>query len=215
MGTDRSLNSLFFSLHAYLVCSDRTTEVGRPQVLTIPFYTVVNYEPFNFIDTIEDRVYYHFGFHKIGIVATAVKQMKLQMMQEILGNGHWRDHLLPELRGVDPSAKDQDAICSFFGYMSASNNVSDMPVEIYDLHHPDTHLQSLFTRVQLWSAILHGKPYHLIQPVHCKKVEEAHFELGLTSAAATMEILHHEQWGPELVSIAEQSLCSICLFMRL
>ena len=90
--------------------------------------------------------------------------------------------------------------------MSASNNVLDMPVEKYDLHHPDTHLQLLFTRVQLQSAILHGKPYHLIRPVHCQKVEEAHFKLGLTSAAATMEILHHEQWGPELVSIAEQLL---------
>jgi hypothetical protein len=82
------------------------------------------------------------------------------MVREILGNGRWPDYL--QLNGVDPSENDQDAICSFFGYMSASNNVSDMHVDIYDLHHPDTHLQSLFTRVQLNSAILHGKPYYLI-----------------------------------------------------
>lgn len=166
-------------------------------------HSVYNYDTFNFMDTIEDRVYYRFGFHSIGIVAPPAKQIKWRMAREMLGNGRWSEYL--QLYGVDPSAKDQDAICNFFGYVSASNNISDMPVELYDLCHPDTHLQALFTKVRLRYAVLQGKTYQLIRPVRCENVEDAQFELGLTSAATTLEILRHE-WGPDLISIAKQLL---------
>ena len=162
-----------------------------------------SYENYQFIDTIEDRLYFRFGFDKIGQAAAPTKLMKWTMVREILGNGRWLD-LLP-LNTANPQAGVQDAICNFFGYMSTSNSISDMPIELYDLCHPNEHLQRIFAKVRVRRVVLGELLYYLIRPKACEKVEETKYELGLISAAATIEILRHE-WGSDLVSIASQLL---------
>jgi hypothetical protein len=163
-----------------------------------------SYENYQFIDTIEDRLYFHFGFDKIGQATAPTKLMKWTMDHEIVGNGHWLD-LLP-LSTANPQAGVQDAICNFFGYMSTSNSISNMPIELYDLCHLNEHLQHIFAEVRVQCVVLGKLLYYLIRPKACEKVEETKYELGLISAAATIKIFCHE-WGPDLVSIASQLLC--------
>jgi hypothetical protein len=80
-----------------------------------------------------------------------------------------------------------------------------MPIELYDLRHPDEHLQRIFANVCVRRAVLGETLYYLIRLKGYEKVEETGYELGLISAAATIEILRRE-WGPDLVSIALQLL---------
>jgi hypothetical protein len=162
-----------------------------------------SYENYQFLDTIEERAYFRFGFDKIGEVAAPTKSIKWSMVREILGNGRWLDFLPVTI--ANPQAGVQNTLCSFFGYMSASNTVSDMCPELYDLCHPDEHLQRIFANVRVRCAVLGETLYYLIRPKAYEKVEETAYELGLISAAATVEILRHE-WGPDLVSIAWQLL---------
>lgn len=144
----------------------------------------------------EDTAYYRFGFSQLANVEPAEYHVSWKVATEFLGNGRWSD------TSTSVPGTMQDNICTFLSHLWASEKISSIPPQIYDMWQPESDLRSSERSLRVTQNIFNKDTYFFLRPWDIVDSEAATMELSITSAATLLEILRRPL-GPDLSSVED------------
>jgi hypothetical protein len=155
-------------------------------------------------DTLDIAAYLRFGFQHDHPSAAGSKTVAWNFVRQLLGDGRWT--LMLE---DDVPMMDQGLMCQFFGYLSTSTKIADIPPPFYDLRQLTSDVNCLPHNTKI--HVCRGNPTHYIfVPT---EVTDTQFFVAIKSAAMAVEVIRRV-WDLDHMSLIE-ALLARCIPFRL
>ena len=155
-------------------------------------------------DTLDAAAYFRFGFQYDRSLVAGNRTVAWNFVQQLLGDGRWT------IKSKDDvSIMDQNLMCQFFGYLSTSTKIADIPPPFYDLLQmaSDAHCLPQNTKIH----VVRGNPTHYVfVPTG---VTDTQFFVAIESAAMAVEVIRRV-WDWSNMSLIE-ALLARCIPFRL
>lgn len=186
------------AINAYSTVSDLRCDINT---LDPPPFEVNPEIPY---DTLEDAVYLRFGLQCDHSVPIGNQAVAWNFVQELLGDGRW---IIKSK--TDVSTAGQDLMRRFFGYLSTSTKIADIPTPLYDLRQMASDINCLPQNTKI--HVVHGNPtYYVFVPT---EASDTQFLVAVESAAMAVEIIRRV-WDRDNMSLIE-ALLARCIPFRL
>jgi len=155
-------------------------------------------------DTLDAAMYLRFSLQCDHSVPTRNKAVAWNFVQQLLGDGHWT------IKSKDDvSTAGQDLMCRFFGYLSTSTKIADIPTPLYDLRQMASDINCLPQNTKI--HVVHGNPtYYVFVPT---EATDTQFLVAVESAAMAVEIIRRV-WDRDNMSLIE-ALLAWCIPFQL
>ncbi|KAG6904426.1 hypothetical protein DXG01_010013, partial [Tephrocybe rancida] len=160
-------------------------------------------DPFVFLDTLDERAYYWYGFISPASVVASPSMSRLttwNSCREYLGNGRWLDAFTVTGPTNTISVETQESMRTFFDYLLGSKTLDDIPSPIYDARTETLDLESV---VRIRAEIIYETKYYFVQS--CNLDTPVSWEVVLTNPAAVVGLLRG-QWGQDFLGLLRELL---------